>query len=290
MRIASVLAALMASACSLTAGVQPPRQQSLDLHDSDRARTIPVEFYFPAPLHRCTRERSCPVAFISPGYGLPHTGYSFVAEPLTRTGHLVVAIRHDLPSDPALATTGNLFEARSPIWKRGADNLRFVRDALSQAHPEHDWANLTLIGHSNGGDLSALALHQSPRLATTLITLDHRRHPLPRDPSIRVLSIRGSDFEADPRRFARQAGTSPIRDMHYPHRPVPPQRHARWRPDRAESPDQPAHREFPEGWRLQRLIAADPPGGYGSARHARCFAEDQLADPWPISTLPCPSC
>lgn len=197
MRVASVLAALVASACVLTADAQP-RRQSLVLHDPDRARAIPVELYFPASPHRCTRERSCPVAFISPGYGLPHTGYSFVAEPLTRTGHLVVAIRHDLPSDPALATTGNLFEARSPIWKRGADNLRFVRDVLSQAHPGHDWANLTLIGHSNGGDLSALALHQSPGLATTLITLDHRRHPLPRDPSIKVLSIRGSDFEADP--------------------------------------------------------------------------------------------
>jgi hypothetical protein len=56
---------------------------------------------------------------------------------------------------------------------------------------------LALVGHSNGGDLSALALGESPTLATSLVTLDNRRYPLPRNHSINVLSIRGSDFEAD---------------------------------------------------------------------------------------------
>jgi hypothetical protein len=30
------------------------------------------------------------------------------------------------------------------------------------------------------------------------VTLDNRRYPLPRDPAIRVLSLRGADFQADP--------------------------------------------------------------------------------------------
>ena len=71
-----------------------------------------------------------------------------------------------------------------------------MRDTLSRTYTGFDWSHLTLVGHSNGGDISALAVHEWPSLATTLVTLDNRRYPLPRD-QIRVLSIRGSDFDAD---------------------------------------------------------------------------------------------
>jgi len=117
---------------------------------------------------------------------------------LAPSGYLVVVIQHDLPTDPALSRTGDLFVNRMPAWKRGAENLRFVRDTLARTYAGYDWSHLVLIGHSNGGDLSALAVHESPALATKLVTLDHRRHPLPRDASISVLSIRGSDLEAAP--------------------------------------------------------------------------------------------
>lgn len=138
------------------------------------------------------------MAFVSPGYGVPHTSYSFLADALTEIGYLVVAIQHDLPADQPPSTTGDLVTARTPIWKRGAENLRYVRSTLSQKYSGYDWPNLTIIGHSNGGDLSALALRDDPGFARTLVTLDNRRSPLPRDSSIKVLSIRGSDFEADP--------------------------------------------------------------------------------------------
>ena len=71
-----------------------------------------------------------------------------------------------------------------------------MRDTLSRKYTGFDWPLLDIVGQSNGGDISALAVHESPSLATTLVTLDNRRYPLPRN-QIRVLSIRGSDFEAD---------------------------------------------------------------------------------------------
>ncbi len=196
----AVLAAL--AGCASTAntgrvGGKSLATQSIELWDARRERRIPLQLSFPVGQRDCTRTRPCPVAFVSPGYGLAHTDYSYIARALASAGYLVVAIQHDLPTDPALARTGDLFASRMPTWRRGAENLRFVRDTLSRTHTGYDWPQLVLIGHSNGGDLSALAVHESPTLAATLVTLDHRRHPLPRDASIRVLSLRGSDFEAD---------------------------------------------------------------------------------------------
>ena len=180
------------------AGAEQLASQSLTLADAARARDVPVQLYFPAAGLECVRQRSCPVALLSPGYGLPHTGYSFLASTLAARGFLVVAVQHDLPSDPPLTGEGDLVKVRTPAWQRGADNLRFVKAQLSSTYPHYNWSALTLVGHSNGGDISAFLLAQTPQFAKQLITLDHRRVPLPRDPSMLVLSVRGSDFEADP--------------------------------------------------------------------------------------------
>lgn len=163
------------------------------LRDPARHRDIPVEIRLPV---NC--ERDCPVAFLSPGYGLPHTAYRFVTDTLQARGYLVVAIQSVLPGDPPPPDTGNLIADRSPMWRIGADNLRYVKSVLAERYPAYDWTHLLLVGHSNGGDLSALAIAQTSSLASTLVTLDNRRYPLPRSDGIRVLSVRGSDFEADP--------------------------------------------------------------------------------------------
>src|SRR5690606_30883706 len=101
-------------------------------------------------------------------------------------------------TDPPLSGKGDLVEVRTPAWQRGAANLRFVKDELSRIYPEYGWSAPTLVGHSNGGDISAYLLTDTPHFAQQLVTLDHRRVAIPRDPSLRVLTIRGSDFEADP--------------------------------------------------------------------------------------------
>ncbi len=176
----------------------PVRESSLMLYDGMRQRSVPVELYVPTPSHRCMAARACPVALVSPGYGGSHKGYAFIAEELNRLGYLVVGIQHQLPSDPPLATAGDLFEGRSPVWEQGAANLRFVHHELSRSYPGFDWQHVVLVGHSNGGDIAAWLLRNPPAWAVALVTLDHRRVPLPRGASPRVLSIRAGDFKADP--------------------------------------------------------------------------------------------
>src|SRR5690606_15212549 len=123
------LAILLASPVVVAA--ERPNPESLTLTDTGRARDIPVQLYFPAAGPKCTRRRSCPVAILSPGYGLPHTGYSFLADMFASEGYLVVAVQHDLPSDPPLTGKGDLIKVRTPAWQRGAENLRFVKAQLS---------------------------------------------------------------------------------------------------------------------------------------------------------------
>jgi len=183
--------------CATASGQTSKHQESLMLIDTARQRPVPIELYFPTDTGHCTSKHPCPVAFISAGYGVSHKNYSFVASSLNRLGYLAVSVQHELPSDPPLSKTGDLVTVRTPAWKRGAENLRFVRESLSRSHPQYDWEHLVLIGSSMGGDISSWLARESPSFAAVLITLDHRRVPLPRGTSPRALSIRASDFEAD---------------------------------------------------------------------------------------------
>lgn len=193
----SVYGALAAILMAGSASASPPRTMPMVLTDHDRGREVPIQIYFPGEGSDCLAREACPVAMLSPGYGIPHTSYSFIANNLAEQGYLVVAVQHDLSSDPPLVGKGDLVVVRTPAWQRGAANLRFVKSELVRALPDYDWSNVTLLGHSNGGDISSLLLRTSPEFAGRLITLDHRRVALPRDASLAVLSIRGSDFEAD---------------------------------------------------------------------------------------------
>ncbi|MFC0676298.1 hypothetical protein ACFFGH_00350 [Lysobacter korlensis] len=198
MRSSVLAVVLILATCAGSAVAAQLDVEAITLVDRSRARHVSVRLHFPVEASPCLAQRSCPVAFISPGYGIPHTRYSFIADTLAAQGYLAVAIQHDLPSDPPLNSKGDLVTIRTPAWQRGAENLRFAKAELSRLYPDHDWSALTLIGHSNGGDISSLLLRDTPGFATGLITLDHRRVPLPRSSSLKVLSIRASDFEADP--------------------------------------------------------------------------------------------
>ncbi|WP_235423459.1 alpha/beta hydrolase [Pseudoalteromonas luteoviolacea] len=167
------------------------------LHDKARSRSIPIEITFPTNAARCKTNTPCPVAFISAGYGVSHQDYQFLSKTLAHQGYFSVAIRHELKTDPPLSVTGNLYETRLENWQRGAKTLDFVRNTLKSDYPHYDFDNLLLLGHSNGGDISSLLINQGASYVSGLVTLDHRRVPLPRNKAISVLSIRGSDFPAD---------------------------------------------------------------------------------------------
>lgn len=192
--LAFTLATVLSAYGTLAAGAS---ETNTVLRDQARQRDIPVEIRFPETSPDCTRSRPCPVAFLSPGYGLSHTDYRFVSDALIKLGYLAVSIQSVLPGDSKAPNTGSMIADRTPMWTIGADNLVYAKSILSKRYPAYDWAHLVLVGHSNGGDLSALALKRDPALASVLVTLDNRRYPLPTG-NVRVLSIRGSDFEADP--------------------------------------------------------------------------------------------
>lgn len=192
---------LIALNSGLTASyVVASEPKALLLEDKTRQRNIPVDIYLPAAEHECHEASSCHVAIVSPGYGSHYNeykSYSFIASKLNQMGYLVAIVQHQLASDPKLATGKNLFKRRIPNWNQGVENLRYLKTALSFRYPTFDWKHLTLVGHSNGGDISAWAFRSSSTFADNLVTLDHRRVPLPRIDGVKVLSIRASDYPAD---------------------------------------------------------------------------------------------
>ena len=167
------------------------------LNDKQTQRDIPIHISYPQDAAACGDENPCPVALLSSGYGVAYDNYSFISTTLASAGYLVVAVQHELAGDPPLAVSGDLYSARSENWQRGANSLEFVRTELQQRMPNYNFDSLTLVGHSNGGDISAWYINSGRGQAARLITLDHRRVPLPRSETVLVLSIRGSDFPAD---------------------------------------------------------------------------------------------
>ncbi|WP_394223210.1 alpha/beta hydrolase [Alteromonas gracilis] len=165
--------------------------------DEARSRSIPIDISHPTHSERCTLKARCSVAFISAGYGVPHDKYEFLVDTFNKLGFLSVAIAHELPQDPELSREGNLYETRSENWIRGAATLDFLLHNLKGKFTEYDFDSIVLVGHSNGGDISSWLANENPSFIASVITLDNRRVPLPRNENIKVFSIRGSDFPAD---------------------------------------------------------------------------------------------
>lgn len=65
-------------------------------------------------------------------------------------------------------------------------------------YPNVDFKHLTLIGHSNGGDMTMLFAQKYPDLADKVISLDSKRMPFPRAKKPIVYSLRADDDPADP--------------------------------------------------------------------------------------------
>src|SRR5260370_31024826 len=73
-------------------------------------------------------------------------------------------------------------------------------DELKKAQPHADYRHLTLVGHSNGGDISMYFAKRHPDLVKKVVTLDNLRVPFITDGKIKILSFRSKDpvFKADP--------------------------------------------------------------------------------------------
>jgi hypothetical protein len=179
------------------------RHETLNLFDTARARPVSVDI----AVRRDYEMKAdagywkLPVAVISNGNTVKNTEYSFLANVLAARGYLVASIQQDLPTDPPLMTKVGLpYVGRLEVYQRGEANILFVLGQLKKLQPNADYNHLTLVGHSNGGDIAMFCAQQHPELVSKVITLDNLRVPFVLNDKMKILSFRSTDpnFKTDP--------------------------------------------------------------------------------------------
>ena len=134
------------------------RHETLMFHDESRGGR-PIEIDVSVRRDRELQAEAgmikLPVAILNHGNTVKFTEYSFLANLFAARGYMVASIQHDLATDAPLVTkVGELYVGRLPQYHRGVANIRFAIDELKKVQPNADYDHLTMIGHSNGGDIS----------------------------------------------------------------------------------------------------------------------------------------
>lgn len=193
----------VAAVAYFTASKWAIRHETLTFYDSVRNRPIDV-----AVAVRRDKEMAAnagmnvlPVAIVNHGNTVRFTEYSFLANVLAARGYLVVSIQHDLPTDAPLVTkVGELYVGRLPVYQRGVANIEFTVTQMRKIQPNADYDHLTMVGHSNGGDISMYFAKMYPEQVKKVVTLDNLRVPFLTNGKFKILSFRSKDpvFKADP--------------------------------------------------------------------------------------------
>jgi alpha/beta hydrolase fold len=142
-----------------------------------------------------------PVAILNHGNTVKFTEYSFLANVFAARGYLAVSIQHDLPTDaPMVTKVGEIYVGRLPQYQRGIANIRFAVEEMKKVQPNADYDRLTMVGHSNGGDISMYFAKMYPDQIKKVVTLDNLRVPFMTDGRFKILSFRSKDpqFKTDP--------------------------------------------------------------------------------------------
>ncbi|WP_221392696.1 alpha/beta hydrolase [Dyadobacter sp. NIV53] len=174
------------------------KTDSLAWFDNSRNRSVPVALYLPVSEKKIPNQK---LIIFSHGYyqNLPggNRQVSYLTEYLASKGYFVASIQHELPTDDLIPASGIIQVVRKPFWDRGADNILFVINELKKSNTKLDFKNIILIGHSNGGDMTALFPQKYTGIVSKIITMDNRRMALPRTKHPKVYSLRSSDQPAD---------------------------------------------------------------------------------------------
>jgi pimeloyl-ACP methyl ester carboxylesterase len=180
------------------------RHETLSFHDilrGSREVSIDIAVRRDREMAAAAELIELPVAIVNHGNTVRHTEYSFLANALAARGYYVVSIQHDLDSDgPMVTKAGEEFAGRHLHYSRGIYNILFAIEQLKNIQPNADYKSLTLVGHSNGGDISMYFAKRRPQLVKRVVTLDNLRVPFMTDGKIRILSFRSDDpaFKPDP--------------------------------------------------------------------------------------------
>jgi len=201
---AAAVAAVAASAFAQIAWERAVRHETITFHDASRDnRPVAVDITV-----RRDRELQAnagmiklPVAILNHGNTVKFTEYSFLANVFAARGYIVASIQHDLATEAPLVTkVGELYVGRLPQYRRGIANIRFAIDELRKVQPNADYDHLTMVGHSNGGDISMYFARMYPDQIKKVVTLDNLRVPFMTDGKFKTLSFRSKDpvFKPDP--------------------------------------------------------------------------------------------
>ncbi|WFU35381.1 alpha/beta hydrolase [Bradyrhizobium brasilense] len=180
------------------------RHTTLTFHDvlrDDRDVTVEVAVRRDRQMQAMAEMIELPVAILSHGNTVKNTEYSFLTNLFASRGYLVISIQHDLDTDaPMVTKVGEEYVGRRMQYNRGVFNIMYAIDELKKVYPNANYRQLTLIGHSNGGDISMFFAKQHPDLVKKVVTLDNLRVPFITDGRIKILSFRSRDpvFKADP--------------------------------------------------------------------------------------------
>jgi hypothetical protein len=199
----------LACVCALVGGVYfaaskwAIRHETLNFFDAARQRPVAVDLAVRRDYEMKANGGywKLPVAVISNGNTVENTEYSFLANVLAARGYLVASVQQDLPTDPPLMTRIGLpYVGRLAVYERGEANILFVLGQLKKMQPNADYSHLTLVGHSNGGDISMFCAKRHPELVSKVITLDNLRVPFVLNDKLKILSFRSKDpnFKTDP--------------------------------------------------------------------------------------------
>jgi hypothetical protein len=172
-----------------------------DLLRSDRTVAVDIAVRRDREWQAMADMITLPVAILNHGNTVKFTEYSFLANIMAARGYMVVSIQHDLDSDePMVTKVGEEYVGRRMQYNRGIANIMFAIDELKKVQPNADYKHLTMIGHSNGGDISMYFAKRHPEMIKKVVTLDNLRVPFVTDGKFKILSFRSQDpvFKADP--------------------------------------------------------------------------------------------
>lgn len=140
-----------------------------------------------------------PVAVIAHGNTMKMMDYSFLADFMAARGYLVVCIQNDNEQDPPLPEIpGALYAGRLEVYRRAEANLIFVLNHIQGYFPMADFAHLTLLGHSNGGDEMLYYAMMHPNQVKKVITFDNLRFPFVLGKAFLSFRSLDPDFRPDP--------------------------------------------------------------------------------------------
>jgi hypothetical protein len=180
------------------------RHETIAFHDPERNnRLVPVDIAvrFDKEMQANAGMITLPVAILNHGNTVKNTEYSFLANVFAARGYLAISPQHDLPTDPPMVTkVGELYVGRLPQIQRGVANIKFAIEQMKKIQPNADYARVTMVGHSMGGDISMYFAKQYPDEIKKVVTLDNLRVPFLTEGKFKILSFRSKDpqFKTDP--------------------------------------------------------------------------------------------